>query len=255
MNRPSLPRAARRMLRAPATGLLALLLAATACAQGGSQPAAGGRARTAAAATAERDSILPRASRARTKGAENAPVTLVEVSDFQCPFCREWAVNTFPKIDSAYIRTGKVKMVFITFPLPNHTEAWAATEGALCAGAQGQFWPMHDRLFATQREWGGQEDAARRIALMAGELRLDMNAYRACTDNDLMAPLVVNDVMQASGAGIGGTPAFIINGQRALSGAIPFEDMAREIDNALAAAAAVQGATQQPQTPPAPPAN
>jgi protein-disulfide isomerase len=171
-------------------------------------------------------------------------VTLVEVSDFQCPFCREWAVNTYPKVDSAYVRTGKVKMVFITFPLPNHKEAWPATEAALCAGVQGQFWPMHDRLFATQREWSGQENAAARFAGFAADLKLDLASYRACTDSDAMAPLIVNDVMQASGAGINGTPAFIINGQKMLSGAIPFEDLAREIENALAAAAAVQGATR-----------
>lgn len=64
-------------------------------------------------------------------------MTLVEVSDFQCPFCREWTVNTYPRLDSAYVRTGKVKMVFITFPLPKHKEAWPATEAALCAGVQG----------------------------------------------------------------------------------------------------------------------
>lgn len=221
---------------------LFLALASPACAQGGGQekgrPAAGGAARSAVS----RDSLVSRANESRLKGSAQAPVTLVEISDFQCPYCGEFARETYAKIDSAYIRTGKVKMLFVNLPLPNHAQAWSAAEAALCAGAQGQFWPMHDRIFATQREWSGQEDAPRRFARFAAELKLDAVAFRECTESDMMAPLILGDVMQAAGTGLTGTPSFILNGREAMSGALPFEEFRKRIDPLLA----------QPQPQPAP---
>jgi protein-disulfide isomerase len=231
---------------------LTLLAAATAC---GQTPARGGqRAATAATATpAELDSLVPRAQRARVKGVESARVTIVEISDFQCPFCREWAEETYPRIDSAYIRTGKARLIFIAFPLPNHTQAYAATEAAFCAGAQGKFWEMHDALFAAQRSWNGQADAVARFDETAERLRLDMEKYRDCTQNDRPAPLIVNDIMQAATAGIQGTPTFILNGQTVLDGAVSFAEMSRAIDAILAQPAAPAGAPPgQPQQPPRP---
>lgn len=185
------------------------------------------------------DSVLARASRSRIKGSENAPVTLVEVSDFQCPFCAQFSQQTLTRLDSAYIRTGKVKMLFINFPLPNHAQAWAASEAALCAGAQGQFWPMHDRLFAAQREWSGAADAAERFTGYAAALGLDMAAFRECVANDRVAPILVSDVMQATQGGVNGTPAFLLQAgeeQRSLAGAQPFEEFSRQIDELLAGA-------------------
>ena len=216
----------------------ALLLGANgaACAQ---QPApSAAQAAPSASAPAGLDSILPRADRGRMKGADGAQVTLIEVSDFQCPYCRQFAETTYRQLDSAYIRTGKVKLVFINYPLPNHLRAYASSEAAMCAGAQGKFWPMHDRLFATQREWSDAPDAARRFDAYATELGLDMPAFRDCTANDRVAPIIVGDAMKASGAGINGTPAFIINGAKLLSGAIPFEQLRTELDAALAGPAA-----------------
>ncbi len=212
----------------------ALLLSASgaACAQ---QPAPSGAQRAPAASTpADVDSILPRADRGRMKGADSARVTLIEVSDFQCPFCRQFAEGTYRQLDSAYIRTGKVKLVFINYPLPNHQRAYASSEAAMCAGAQGKFWPMHDRLFAAQREWSDDAGAATRFDAYAAELKLDMAAFRDCTANDRVASIIVGDAMKASGAGINGTPAFIINGSKLLSGAIPFEQLRTELDAALA---------------------
>ncbi|HEX2094186.1 MAG TPA: thioredoxin domain-containing protein, partial [Longimicrobiaceae bacterium] len=155
-----------------------------------------------------------------------------------CPFCRRFTEEAYRQIDSAYIRPGKAKLLFINYPMPNHPEAWAASEAALCAGAQGSFWPMHDRLFTTQGEWSGKGNPAERFAGYARELRLDAAAYRRCVEEDQMAALIVNDVMQASGAGIQGTPTFILNGQRAISGAQPFDEFRRAIDELLAGAPA-----------------
>lgn len=230
---------------AAAALLLTATLPMTACGQTqGSAPAAG-----SATAAASADSLLPRADRGRMKGSQDAPVTIIEISDFQCPYCREFAATTYPRIDSAYVQTGKARVIYINLPLSMHREAYGAAEAAMCASAQGKFWEMHDRLFATQREWSGQADAAQRFERMAQELRLDMAAYRDCTANDRPSSIIVSDAMQAAEAGIRGTPAFILNargGQRALSGAVPFEQFKSEMD-ALLAAPPVQAAPQQPQ--------
>ncbi|HEX5725427.1 MAG TPA: thioredoxin domain-containing protein, partial [Longimicrobiaceae bacterium] len=160
-------------------------------------------------------------------------LTVVEVSDFQCPFCRQFTEQTYRRFDSAYIQTGKVRLIFVHYPLPNHAEAWGAAEAAMCAGVQGKFWPMHDRLFATQQEWAAQPDAAERFAGYAQALDLDMAAYRDCTENDRVAAVLVNDILQVSSAGVQGTPTFFL-GQRAMSGALTFEEISREVEAQLA---------------------
>jgi protein-disulfide isomerase len=228
---------------AAAALLLTATLATTACGQteGGGQPAG---------PSIHPDSVTARASRGRVKGPESAQVTIVEISDFQCPYCREFTATTMPLIDSAYIRTGKARVIYINLPLSIHRDAFAAAEAAMCASAQDKFWPMHDRLFATQREWSGQTDAVQRFERLAEALQLDMAAYRDCTQNDRTASLIMGDATDASGAGVQGTPAFILTargGQRALSGAVPFAEFAREMDALLSGAPA---ATPAPQPPP-----
>ena len=213
-------------------------MAASACAQAPGAQSGG--------AAVLPDSVSARADRGRMKGADSAKVTIIEVSDFQCPYCRQFAAGTYAQIDSAYVRTGRAKLVYINLPLSSHVNAFPAAEAAMCAGAQGKFWQMHDRLFATQQQWASQADAVRRFEAMAGELSLDMDAYRDCTANDRAASIIINDAMQAAGAGINGTPAFILIGpwgQRPLSGAVPFDQFSAELDAVLAG----QPAQPQPQ--------
>jgi protein-disulfide isomerase len=181
-------------------------------------------------------SSLERAEQARSKGAHDAPVTIVELSDFQCPYCADFARNTLPALDSVYVRTGKVRMIFLNFPLPNHGSSWVAAEAAMCAGAQGAFWPMHDRLFATQQEWGGGSDAHEHFARYAADLSLDSDAFEWCVERDLMATLLSVDLMQSVRSGAGATPTFVINGRHVLSGAQPFTAFAEIIDPILAGA-------------------
>ncbi|MDB4950424.1 MAG: oxidoreductase [Gemmatimonadetes bacterium] len=233
-----------------------------AAAQGAARPAPPPAAGAVSPASpANLDSLLERANRGRVKGAENARVTIIEVSDFECPYCRAFFDSTYARLDSAYVRTGKVKIVFFAFPLPGHREAFPAAKAAMCASVQGKFWPMHDRLFSTQREWANQDVVAERFAGYAAALRLDMPAYRDCVANDRVAPLILNDIMQGSAAGISGTPTFILNGQKALNGAVPFDDLKKEIDAILAAPPAPPAGTPPPAgarppagTPPAAPA-
>src|SRR5215212_3388744 len=100
------------------------------------------------------DSISASADKARIRGAETAPVWLVEISDFQCPFCKQWHDETFAKIDQQYVKTGKVRMAYLNFPLTRiHKNAQLAAEAAMCAGVQGKFWELHSSLFQSQAKW------------------------------------------------------------------------------------------------------
>ena len=107
----------------------------------------------------ESNRVLERGALSRAKGQQGAPVMVYEIADFQCPFCARFAREVFPKIDSAYVKTGKVQWFFVNLPLPTYGNAWAASEAALCAGAVAdKFWPFHDKLFAAQQEWAMVKD-------------------------------------------------------------------------------------------------
>src|SRR5690348_13145873 len=91
---------------------------------------------------------------ARARGRSDAPITVYEMSDFQCPYCRAFALGTLPLLEQEYLQTGKVRFVYINLPLPAvHKNATAAAEAALCAARQQRFWPMHDWLFGHQGAW------------------------------------------------------------------------------------------------------
>lgn len=228
-----------RLTATLAAAVLALITAASACAQpggGGAASQGGGRA------IPSPDSVLARSHRSREKGAASATLTVIEISDFQCPYCRQFYEQTYRAFDSAYVKTGKVRMTFIHFPLSIHSQAYPASKAAACAGAQGKFWEMHDRIFATQREWNGQADATQRFARLSVEVGVNAAAYRDCMENDRVSSAIISDATSVSRAGIGGTPTFILNNQKVLQGAVSFQEMAIAIDSLLAA-------------PPAPPAS
>lgn len=178
--------------------------------------------------------FLGRVSASRIKGSPDAKVTIVELSDFQCPFCREFAQTTLTQLDSAYIQTGKARLVFFNLPLPMHGSAWVAAEAALCGGAQGAFWPMHDRLFAQQPEWSAAADPTAHFERYATDSGLDLTAFRTCTQRDLVAPLLAGDLLQAGGTGASSTPSFILNGEKLLAGVQPFEEFRKVIEELLA---------------------
>jgi protein-disulfide isomerase len=212
----------RRALRG--LTLLILLAFLPACAEGqraGDATAGGGPAL---------QEVLSAADASRSKGAEDAPVTIVEISDFQCPFCARWAQETLPALDSAYIQTGQVRMIYINYPLPTHGQAWSSAKAALCAGAQDAFWPMHDVLFEEQRSWSGQDRPYPLYQDYASRIGIDTGAFATCMENDQVAQILVGDLMQVTRAGITGTPTFVINNEVALSGHLTLEEMAEHID-------------------------
>jgi protein-disulfide isomerase len=178
------------------------------------------------------DSARARADRDRRRGADTASVVLYLLSDFQCPYCRAFATATWPALDSVEVRRGALQVVFVPLPLPAHPEAWSAGEAALCAGAQGAFWRMHDRLFAAQAEWSGRLDAGTIFDGYAAALGLDTTAFRRCRQEDWMAPVLLADLFRTVRAGVAGTPTLVLqrrvggrpNGEpEVLTGAVPPE--------------------------------
>lgn len=197
------------------------------------------------AAGAQQKSPQERAAMSRLKGAQNAPVTVYEIADFQCPYCARFAREVGPRIDSAYVRTGKVKWIYVNFPLPTHANAWSAAEAAMCAGGVGdKFWQMHDRLFAAQNEWAATTRAAALFAKYAREIGLQTTTFEGCLADDRMASIIVRDILNVSGAAVSGTPAFVINDEPLFAGYRPFDEWKEMLDAALKKARAA--ATSRP---------
>jgi protein-disulfide isomerase len=161
---------------------------------------------------------------APAKGDARAPVTIVEFSDFQCPFCGK-IPPTLKQIQDEY--QGKVRVAFKNLPLSFHANAQLAAEASLAAHEQGKFWAFHDKLFSNQQ-------ALERPSLekYAAELGLDLAKFRAALDSGKFKAHIQKDGQQAAAAGATGTPTFFINGQR-LVGAQPFEAFKRVIDEEL----------------------
>ncbi|HEX5575287.1 MAG TPA: thioredoxin domain-containing protein, partial [Gemmatimonadales bacterium] len=127
----------------------------------------------------------------RSKGSPRAPVTVYEMSDFQCPYCRQFALETFPSLDKEYIATGKVRWVFINFPLTSvHPHAAAAAQVALCAADQRGFWRVHDLLFQNQENWAPLKEAGPFFVSLADSAGLSKPKLLAC----LQAPETLNAV-------------------------------------------------------------
>lgn len=162
------------------------------------------------------------------KGSEDAPVTIVEFSDYECPFCARFATQTLPAIDEQYIKTGKAKLIFRDFPLGFHANAQKAGEAAECAGEQGKYYEMHDKLFAE-----GVAGGVASFKQYAKELGLDEAKFNECLDSGKMASEVQKDLRDGEAAGVEGTPAFFING-KLVSGAQPFEVFKSIIEEELA---------------------
>ena len=159
-----------------------------------------------------------------SKGPQNAPVTIVEFSDYQCPYCSR-VEPTLRQVEERY--GDRIRLVFRDFPLPIHPQAPKAAEAAACANEQGKFWEMHGKLFATQANLQVPDLKQRAI-----ELGLDAKRFDECLDSGRFESEWRQDLDQAQKYGITGTPAFFING-RLLSGARPFEDFVRIIDEEL----------------------
>lgn len=168
-------------------------------------------------------------------GKADAKVTIIEFSDFQCPFCRRLWKDTLPKIKAEYIDAGKVMFVYRDFPLSFHAGAQKAAEAAECAEDQGKFWEMHDKIFAEQDKQGtgtiqfGIAD----LKKWARQIGLNTQQFNDCLDSDKYKAEVEKDFADGSAAGVTGTPNTFVNGIK-VNGAQPYENFKKIIDEELA---------------------
>ncbi len=155
---------------------------------------------------------------ARSRGSDDAPVMVYEMSDFQCPVCLKFFNDYWPTIEKDYIETGKVKFTFLNLPLISiHPNAAEAHEYAMCAAAQNQFWDMHDRLFETQETWAPMRDPTPHFISLTEQLELDQATFRLCVESGAVRSLIAGEVRLAFQNQLNGTPTFVIEGQ-ALTG-------------------------------------
>jgi protein-disulfide isomerase len=220
---------------------LAALLASLAGCDAASASSDTAAAATPTPADTARENRLARADIGRIAGAESAPIWLVVISDFQCPFCKRWHDETAPRIERDYVRTGKVRMAYLNFPISTHRNAQPAHELAMCAAEQGNFWPVADKLFATMNDWKNRFNAVAYFDSLARTLPLEQERLNACIKGGDLRPLIEADYRRATRVGVGSTPTFFI-GDKAIIGAQPYEAFAEAIDAALAAAAAAPSA-------------
>jgi protein-disulfide isomerase len=164
------------------------------------------------------------------KGPAGAPVTIVEFSDFQCPYCSR-VIPTLKKVEETY--GDRIRIAFRDLPLIQmHPNATRAAEAAACAHVQGKFWEMHDKLFANQDKLGAED-----LKKHAADLGLDTAAFGQCVESGKYKDEWKKDADAATAYGLSGTPAFFING-RLVVGAQPFDAFAQVIDEELAFAEA-----------------
>ena len=174
------------------------------------------------------------------QGEKTAPVTLIEFSDYQCPFCKRHAKSVMPQLIENYVDTGKLRFVMREYPIPNlHPRAEAAAVAVLCAGDQGQYWGMHDALFNDQKANKDEDFKA-----MANTLGLDTTAFDTCVASGKFDAQIKADVAEGQKLGISGTPSFVVgltdpkdpdkvHLTRFIRGAQPYATFAANIDELL----------------------
>lgn len=175
----------------------------------------------------------------RVCGQDSAPVKIVELSDYQCPYCKRFIDGTEPEVETEYIQKGLVQLEFCCFAItggnapPDENEATLAAEAAECANDQGRFWEYHYRLYAEQRGENRGAFAPERLKQFATDLGLDRGEFDACLDSHKHIGLVEEQRDQAAAAGAQGTPSFLINGKLVV-GYQSFEQFRQHIEAALA---------------------
>lgn len=171
-------------------------------------------------------------------GNKDAKLTIIEFSDYQCPFCSRHVREAMPQIEKDYVTTGKLKYVFRNFPLPFHEQASKAAEAAYCAGDQGKFWEMHDRLYANQNALDKKD-----LPEHAKAVGLDLGKFQDCLSSGRHAQEIKKDIEDGQQVGITGTPSFLLgyteaNGAsvkavKEIVGAEPYTAFKEAIDSLL----------------------
>lgn len=169
-------------------------------------------------------------------GNKDAKVTVIEFSDFQCPFCKQLFDSTLPQLKSDYVDTGKIKFIYRHYPLTAiHPNALKAAMASECANDQDKFWEYHDKLFTSQDEWASlaAQAASDKLKEYAQVLGLNAGNFNPCLDSDKFKDKVDEDLSDGTAAGVNGTPATFVNGVL-ISGAVPYTQFKSAIDSELA---------------------
>ncbi|HEY7897152.1 MAG TPA: thioredoxin domain-containing protein [Gemmatimonadaceae bacterium] len=222
--------------------IAAVTIVSAACSNGTGRPAAdsshpgtsAGTSPMAARATTT-DSLAKLADVSRIQGSPSAKIWVIEVSDFQCPYCKEWHDATYAMVVNDYVKTGKVRMAYVNFPLSIHAHAHQAAIAAMCAGAQDKFWQMHDALFASQSKWEVETDPTASFDSLATSVGVNDAQYKSCLSSPSIEALIAGDQERARDGGVTATPSFWVGG-KLIEGAVPTAEMKAAIDQALAGA-------------------
>jgi len=175
----------------------------------------------------------------RTCGPDSAPVKIVELSDYQCPFCKRFVDLTEPEVESEYIHKGLVQLEFRNFAITggnapaDENEATLAAEAAECANDQGHFWEYHYKLYTEQAGENRGAFLPDRLEQFASDLGLNRDEFDACLDSHKHIELIVEERNQAADAGANGTPSFLIDGELVV-GFMSFNEFSQHIEEALA---------------------
>jgi len=184
--------------------------------------------------------LMQKADRSRLQGPENA-MWVVMISDFQCPYCKQWHDSSMAQLKRDYIDTGKIRFAYLHLPLESiHPHARAEAQASLCAGVQGKFWEYADAIFDNFGTARGMSDVSLLLSRIAKDLALDVPTFDKCRVSAPIASLVNNDLAQAKQAGVQSTPSFII-GSFLVQGAMPYKDFRKAVDTALVMAKSTKG--------------
>jgi protein-disulfide isomerase len=178
---------------------------------------------------------------ARSKGSPTAPITVYEMSDFQCPYCRRHAEDVFPALEEAYVKSGKVRWVFINYPLTSiHANAAAAAELAMCGARQNNFWPLHDLLFKYQEVWAPLKEPGPFFVSLADSAKVAKQPLVQCLTSSATQPEIKADAEGSQRSGAASTPSFYIEGGL-LVGAQPVAVWRQVLDSIYAAKSKPKG--------------
>ncbi len=180
--------------------------------------------------------LIAKADRGRLLGPESGAVWLVVISDFQCPYCKQWHDSSMAAIKRDYVDPGKIRMAMLHLPLPQHPHARLEAEASLCAGVQGKFWEYSEALFRDQGAIGAKTDVKPYLDSLARANAVEMTEFARCRASKAIQALIESDVQQASQAGVRSTPSFLV-GEFLVQGAAPYSDFRKAIDTAIVMAA------------------
>ena len=166
------------------------------------------------------------------RGSQSAPVVLIDMSDYACPYCAEFSLKTYPALDREYVQTGKVLFKYIPFVVGSFRHGEQATRAAECAADQGQFWLMSDRIYSTQTEWKRGNAIDAQMAALAGTIPIDSTRFSACYSERRTVARTERANELVNSIGLRVTPSFLVNGHP-VQGALPLAEFRKQIETAL----------------------